>query len=83
VAHDHGGWLGWLDIVATRRDLTSPVIEVIDPGFSDHHLLQWTSRLDQPAPIYRQVTFHPWRSIDSTDFVDTLRQSLLRGRRIE
>jgi len=67
----------WLDIIATSRDLTSPVIEVIDPGFSDHRLLQWTSRLDRPASIYRQVTFRPWHSIDSTDFVDILCRSTL------
>jgi len=56
ATHDHGGWL---DIVATRLDLTSPVVEVIDPGFSDHRLLQWTSCFERPTPIYRQVTFRP------------------------
>ena len=54
--HDHGGWL---DIVATRVDLPPLRIDIVDPGFSDHRLLQWTSQLQRPAPVYREVTCRP------------------------
>ena len=53
ATHDHGGWL---DVVATRSDQDSPIVEVIDPRLSDHRLLQWTSRLDRPLPVYRTTT---------------------------
>lgn len=39
----------WLRRTATRSDLTSPIGNSIDPGFSDHRLLRWTSRLGWPA----------------------------------
>lgn len=61
ATHDRGGWL---DVVATRTDLAAPVINVIDPGFSDHRLIEWTDQLQRPAPIYRQVTCRPWRRLD-------------------
>ena len=44
--HDLGGWL---DIVATRVDLPAPRIDIVDPGFSDHRLLQWTGQLQRPC----------------------------------
>jgi len=37
ATHDRGGWL---DVVATRCDLASLIVEDTDPGFSDHRLLQ-------------------------------------------
>ena len=72
--HDHGGWL---DIVATRVDLPALRIDVVDPGFSDHRLLQWTSQLQRPAPVYRQVTCRPWRTVAAADFTDMLQHSTL------
>jgi len=48
ATHDRGGWL---DVVATRSDLASPIVEV-HAGFSDHRLLQGTSTLDRPSPVY-------------------------------
>jgi len=72
VTHDRGGWL---DVVATRIDLPAPSVDVLDPGFSDHRLLQWTSHLHLPAPSYRQVTSRPWRNIDIVSFNTMLNQS--------
>ena len=73
ATHDQGGWL---DIVATRSDLPAPRVDIVDPGFSDHRLLQWTSQLLRPAPVYRQVTCRPWRSVVS-EFTNMLQDSEL------
>lgn len=32
---------GLLEVVATRSDLPVPVVQVVDVGLSDHHLLLW------------------------------------------
>ena len=72
--HDLGGWL---DIVATRVDLPAPRIDIVDPGFSDHRLLQWTGQLQRPAPVYRQVMCRPWRTVAAADFTDIVQNSTL------
>ena len=64
-------------MVATRIDLPAPVIDIVHPGFSDHRLLEWTSDLDRPAPVYRQMTCRPWRSVPTAELVDSLRQSAI------
>jgi len=74
ATHDRGGWL---DVVATHSDLASPIVEVTDPGFSDHHLLQWTSALDRPSPVYPMTTGRPWRSINNDNFTNLLCQSAI------
>ena len=65
----------------TRSNQDSPIIEVIDPGFSDHRLLQWTCRLDRPLPVYRTTTGRSWRSIDTDNFTNLLCQSAISGSR--
>jgi len=49
MTHDRGGIP---DTVATRNDLPSPQVDVIDVGLSDHRLLRWSTALVRPCPIY-------------------------------
>jgi len=46
-------------------------------GLSDHRLLQWTSTLDRPSPVYRTTTGRPWQSIDNDNFTNPLCQSAI------
>ena len=64
-------------VAVTRIDLPAPVVDIVHPGFSDHRLLEWTSDLDRQAPVYRQVTSRPWRSVPTAELVDSLRQSAI------
>jgi hypothetical protein len=50
---------GLLDVVATRSDLTPPIVEIMDVELSDHHLLQWsvpTSRVVVAIYLYCWAT---------------------------
>jgi len=47
--HDRGGLL---DVIASRADLPSPSVDVLDVGLSDHRLLRWSSALVRPRPVY-------------------------------
>jgi len=60
ATHDQGGIL---DTVATRNDLPSPHVDVIDVGLSDHCLLRWSTALVRPCPIYT--------SVDTSDMAQT------------
>jgi len=53
ATHDLGGIL---DVVASRDDLPSPDVDVLDVGLSDHRLLRWSSSLTRPAPVYVTTT---------------------------
>jgi len=46
--HDRGGLL---DIVASRDDLPTPSVDVIDVGLSDHRLLRWSTPLVGSPPV--------------------------------
>ena len=46
TTHKHGHAL---DTVATRVDLPSPTVEVLDVRLSDHRLLRWLESLARPA----------------------------------
>ena len=72
--HDRGGIL---DVVATRADLTAPVVSVLEVGISDHRLLRWVSQLERPPPVYHTSTYRPWRHVNVDEFKVALRQSTL------
>jgi len=72
--HDRGGLL---DVVATRDDLPTPFVDVMDVGLSDHRLLRWAAPLSRPCPVYTSVTSRPWRQLDIMSFHTALRSSQL------
>jgi len=72
ATHDHGGLL---DIVASRDDLLTPTVDVVDVGLSDHRLLHWSVMVSRPAPIYHTTTVRPCRLLDSDTFRDALSAS--------
>jgi len=72
--HDGGGIL---DILATRADLTAPVVSVLEVGISHHQLLRWVSQLERPPPVYLTSTYRPWRHVNVDEFKVALRQSTL------
>jgi len=74
VTHDRGVIL---DTVATRNDLPSPHVDVIDVGPSDHRLLRWSTALVRPCPIHTSVTRRPWRKLEGAAFEAALRSSPL------
>jgi len=74
ATHDLGGIL---DVVASRADLPSPDVNVLDVGLSDHRLLRWSSSLTRPAPVYVTTTGRPWRRLDAAEFTAALQSSSL------
>jgi hypothetical protein len=78
--HQRGGLL---DVVASRDDLPSPSVDVIDvkddvgDDLSDHRLLRWSAPLLRPRPVYSSVTSRPWRQLDVDVFRDRLASSRL------
>ena len=72
--HDRGGII---DVVASRDDLPSPSVDVLDIGLSDHRLLRWSSQLARPRPVYSTVVRRAWRQLDSDVFRDRLLSSAL------
>ena len=63
--HDLGGLL---DVVASRNDLPTTAVDVIDVGLSDHRLLRWSASLARPRPVYTTTTRRPWRQLDVESF---------------
>jgi len=74
LTHDRGGIL---DVVATRTDLDTPDVDVLDVGISDHRLLHWSCQLERPPPVYHTSTYRPWRHVNVDEFNASLRQSTL------
>jgi len=72
--HDRGGIL---DVVATRTDLDTPDVDVLDVGISDHQLLRWFCQLERPPPVYHTSTYRPWRHVNVDEFKASLSQSTL------
>ena len=72
--HDLGGLL---DIVASRDDLLTPSVDVINVGLSDHRLLCWSAPLIRPPPVYSSAVRRPWRQLDATAFEADLSSSAL------
>jgi hypothetical protein len=72
--HEDGGLL---DVVASRDDLPSPSVDVIDVGLSDHQLLRWSTSLFRPCPVYSSVVRRPWRQLDKASFRAGLLSSAL------
>jgi len=68
---------GLLDVVTTRRDLTTPDVEVVDVGLSDHHLLQWSVSSARPTPVVETVVRRPWHTLDITNLRSALSSSVL------
>jgi hypothetical protein len=67
---------GLLDVVASRDDLPSPSVDVIDVGLSDHRLLRLSAPLVRPRTVYSPVTCRPWRQLDVSVFRDRLMSRL-------
>jgi len=74
ATHNRGSTL---DIVASRVDLLSPAVDVVDVGLSDHRLLRWSTSLARPPPVYSSVTRRPWRMLDHAAFRAALQSSPL------
>jgi len=69
--HDRGGLL---DVVASRVDLPTPFVDVINVGLSDHRLLRWTSAHQAATSVRR-----PWSRLDTEAFkADLLSSALCR-----
>ena len=47
--HDLGGHL---DVLLMRSDLSTPTVNIIDTGLSDHRLVKWTTELHKAPPLY-------------------------------
>ena len=73
TTHDRGGLLD----VASRADLQSPSVDVLDVGLSDHRLLRWSSALVRPRPVYSTTTRRSWRQLDEAEFRERLLSSPL------
>jgi len=71
--HDRGDLL---DIVATRDDLPTPSVNVIDVGLSDHHLLRCSMPSACRQPVYTTSVRGPWSKVN----VDDLRAAILSSR---
>jgi len=67
---------GFLDIAATRDDLPTPSVNVIDVGLSDHRLLRWSISSTRPPAVYTTTVRRPWRKVD----VDDLRAAIMSSR---
>lgn len=72
--HDRGGTL---DMVCSRDDLPSPTVNVADIGISDHRLIQWSTNLHRPKPIFTSTLRRVWRTFDADVFKANLRSSPL------
>ena len=68
---------GLLDIVATRDDLPTPSVDVIDVGLSDHRLLRWSISSTRPPPVYTTSVRRPWRKVDVDDLLAAIMSSRL------
>ena len=75
--HDAGGLL---DVVASRDDLSPPLVDVIDVGLSDHRLLRWSVPMRRPPTVYTTTVVRPWCQLDATAFRDSLLSSLVCNR---
>jgi hypothetical protein len=68
---------GILDVVATREDLLAPIVDVINIGLSDHHVLRWSSTLARQPPAYTYVARRSWRQLNIDAFRAGLQSSQL------
>jgi hypothetical protein len=69
--HQHGDTI---DAVFTRQDLPAPLVQTIDVGLSDHHLLEWSVDVSRSSNTNTAVatSARPWRHLD----LEILRSSL-------
>ena len=67
---------GLLDVVATRCDLTVPLVCDHDVGLSDHQLLTWSVATHRPATPVVSVVRRPWHKLGA----QALRDALLASR---
>jgi len=80
VKHVHGATHDasrTLDVVCTRDDLPTPVVDVVDVGLSDHYLLLWSTSLLRPPPAYVTSSCRPWTSFEHDIFHADLLASAL------
>jgi len=56
------------DIVASRDDLPTPSVDVIDVGLSDHRLLRWSVPLVGSQPVYTTAIRRSWGRLDAEAF---------------
>jgi len=76
--HDAGGIL---NVACTWGDLPAPTVDVTDLAISDHRMLQWSSNLCRPPPVYETRVSRPWRSFDPDTFRADLESSALYNER--
>jgi len=74
VTHDAGGTL---DVVCSRGDMPSLLVDVHEIGLSDHRLLCWTAQFCRPDPVYLTADRRPWRSFSLDAFLSALPASAL------
>ncbi len=68
---------GTLDLVFSRSDFPSSSLSIVDPGLSDHFLLQWISPLTRPSSDYATFTARAWSRLDINLFHRLLAESSL------
>jgi len=64
-------------IVASSRNLPSPLVTLYEPGLSDHHLHQWSVPVSQPDTQVVTVVRRLWHKFDVIKLSDALWQSQL------
>ena len=75
VTHDLGHTL---DLVVTRstEDIVSN-FEINDPALSDHNAVHFKFSINKPPFIRKEIVYHRWKSVDSTEFSADICQSSL------
>jgi len=69
---------GTLDAVVSRADTGCPrLVDVVDVGLSDHHLLQWSVDTSRETPPTTVAHCRAWRRLDYEDFRSSLSSSRL------
>jgi hypothetical protein len=69
---------GTLDAVISRADTGCPdSVNVMDVGFSDHHMLLWSINVTRVTPSVTTVCSRPWRQLDYDHFQTLLSASKL------
>lgn len=57
-----------LDIVVCRSDLSTPHVDVVDVGLSDHRLLRWSVPMVRECPVYTSTSSRSWKKLDPVAF---------------